>query len=87
MVGGHVTNTLDINTHFSDVTWDSECIALIMTASHDLEVKEAEASNAYVMALNKELGDDADNSAILVRASNECRCIVHNAEFAQYMQE
>ena len=71
-----MTNTPDVVTHTSVVTRNTECVALIVAASHDLEVKETELLNTYMMTLNKELGDDAGKSAVEVRVSNKCRCIV-----------
>ena len=50
--------------------------SLSYTALHDLEIKETEGLNAYVMTPNKEFGDNAGKSAKIVRASNECNCIV-----------
>ena len=47
-----------------------------MATSHDLEVKEADVLNTYMMAPNKEFGFNAGSSAIIFKASNEYRCIV-----------
>ena len=48
-----MTNTMGVITHPIVVTTDGECIALIMAALHDQEVKEEEESNAYEMSPNK----------------------------------
>ena len=55
-------------------TRDSELIAFIMAALHDLEVKETNVLNAFVIVPNKEFGDNAGKSAKIIRASKECRC-------------
>ena len=41
VVGGHVTDTLDVIIKLDVVTKDGGCIALNMAALHDLVVKEA----------------------------------------------
>ena len=58
MLEGHVTNTLGVITHPSVFTRDSEYIALVMVALHDLHIgqKKKEVVNAYVKAPNKEFG-------------------------------
>ena len=48
----------------------SECIALTIAESHDIEIKAADVLNAYVMVLNREFRDYAGKSTILVRALN-----------------
>ena len=47
-----MTNTPDVVTHTSVGTRNTECVALIVAASHDLEVKETELLNTYMMTLN-----------------------------------
>ena len=54
VVGGHMTNTLDVITYSSVVTRETVCIALTMVALHDLEFKASDVLNAYVIAPNKE---------------------------------
>ena len=58
------------------VTRESEYIALIMAASHGLEVKGKEVLNPYVITPNKEFGENAGKSSTIFRVSDECRCIV-----------
>ena len=69
--------TLDVITYSSVVTRETGHSALMMTVLHDLEVKEADVLNAYVMAPNREkiwtvlgpgFGDNAGKSAIIVQA-------------------
>ena len=76
VVGGHMTHTPGIITYSSVVTRENVHIGLTMAASHDLEIKAANALNAYMMALNiekiwtvigLEFGDDAGKSAIIAR--------------------
>ena len=54
MVRGHVTHTPDSITYSNVVTRETVCIALTVTALHDLEVKATDILNAYVMAPNRE---------------------------------
>ena len=54
MARGFMNHTLDIITYSSVVTKETVCIALTMAALNDLEVKPADALNAYVVAPNRE---------------------------------
>ena len=72
-----MTHTSDTITSSSVVTRKTVCNGLTMAVLHDIEVKAADAFNAYVMApncekiltvLGPEFGDDAGKSAIIVRA-------------------
>ena len=73
---GQITQTSDVITYSSVVIRQTVCIALTMVAIHDLEVKAADVSNAYVMAnssdkiwttLGSEFENDVGKSAIFVR--------------------
>ena len=54
VAGGHMTHTPDIITYSIVVTRETVHIALTMVVLHDLEVKEADVLNPYVMAPNCE---------------------------------
>ena len=54
VVESHVLHTLDVVAYSSVVTGETLCIALTMAILHDLEVKIANALNAYRMAPNRE---------------------------------
>ena len=54
VVEGHITIKPDVITYSSVVTRETVCIASIMEALHDLEVKVADILNAYVMAQKRE---------------------------------
>ena len=78
VVGGHMTNIPGTITYSYVVTRETVCIALTMAALHDLVVKAADVLNAYVMApnhekiwtvLGPEFGDNAGESAVIIRAS------------------
>ena len=75
VAGGHMTHTPETIT-YSSVVRETVCIACIMAASHDLEVKASDLLNTC-MASNREkvwtkwgpeFRDDAGESAIFVRA-------------------
>ena len=74
MVGGHLTKMPDVIAYASMNTRETVCIALTMTALHDLEVKTADILNANVMVCNREktvigpvFGDYDSKSDIIVR--------------------
>ena len=76
VTGGHVTHIPYTITYSNVVTRETVWIALTMAALHDLEVKAADALNAYVMepnhekiwtVLDPEFGYNAGKSAIKVR--------------------
>ena len=75
--GVHKTHTPNFITYFSVVMKETLCIVHTIAALHDLEVKAADLLNPYVMSPNREkiwtvlapeFGDDAEASAIIVRA-------------------
>ena len=68
MVGGHATHTVDVITYSSVFTQEIVCIALMMTVLQNLEVKAEDILNLYVMTPNREYGDYAGKSSIMVRA-------------------
>ena len=49
-----ITHTPDTITYSSEVTRETVCIAFTMVALHDLELKDANVLNAYVMSPNHE---------------------------------
>ena len=73
----NMVHTSDKITYSNVVTRETGHIALTMVVLCDLEVKAADVLNAYVTApnhkkiwtvLGPEFGDDADKSAVIVRA-------------------
>jgi len=74
---GHKTEAPATITYASVVSRETVCIALLMAALNDLEVKVGDVLNAYITApitkkvwtvLGAEFGSDAGKSAIIVRA-------------------
>ena len=72
-----MTNTLNTITYSSVVKRETLCITLTMAALHDLQVKEANILNAYVMTpnhekiwtvLSPEFGNNVSKTAVIVRA-------------------
>ena len=77
VAGGHVTKAPASITYASVVTREMVCIALMIAALNDLEVKSGDVLNAYLTAtttekiwtiLGPEWGVDAGKHAVLVRA-------------------
>jgi len=77
VAGGHKTEAPATITYTSVVSHKTVCIALLMAALNDLEVKVGDVLNAYITALitekvwtvlGAEFGSDAGKSAIIVRA-------------------
>ena len=86
----HKTNTMDAITYSSVVTRETVWNALIMVASHDLEVKAADMLSTYVMAYNKQdMDNNAGKSAIMVRSLYSLKSwgALFKAHHAQCMQE
>jgi hypothetical protein len=77
VAGGHRTEAPTTITYASIVSRETVCIALLMAALNDLEVKIGDVFNAYITApvtkkvwtvLGPEFGNDAGKTAIIVRA-------------------
>ncbi len=77
VAGGHKTEAPATITYASVVSRETVCIALLMAALNDLEVKVGDVLNAYVTALitkkvwtvlGPEFGSDTRKTAIIVRA-------------------
>ncbi len=75
VAGGHMTKAPAIITYASVVSCETVCIALLMAALNDLNVKVGDVLNAYITApiaekvwavLGPEFGIDAGKSAIIV---------------------
>jgi hypothetical protein len=79
VAGGHMTKAPATITYASVVSRETFCIAHLMAALNDLNVKVGDVLNAYITApitkkiwtvLGPEFGIDAGKSAIIVRALN-----------------
>ncbi len=77
VAGGHMSKAPEIMTYASVVSCETICIALLMDALNDLNVKVGDVLNAYITApitekawtiLGPEFGSDAGKSAIIVCA-------------------
>ncbi len=77
VAGGHRTEAPTTITYASVVSYETVCIALLMAALNDLEVKIGDVLNAYITApvtervwtvLGPEFGNNAGKTAIIVRA-------------------
>ena len=93
-----MTHTPDTIPYSSVVTRETVCIALTMSALHDLQVKVVDVLNANVTApshekiwalLGPEFGDDVAKSTIIVRALYKLKSAGASfwAHLAQCMQE
>ena len=93
-----MTQMLDVITYSSIVTTETGHIALMVAASHDIQLKAVDILNAYVMAPNrvmikKLLGwkfeDDAGKSTIIVRVlyGLKSMCASFRAHLALFMDE
>jgi hypothetical protein len=77
VAGGHMTKAPVTITYASVVSRETICIALLMAALNDLNVKVGDVLNAYITApitekvwtvFGPEFGIDAGKSAVIVRA-------------------
>ena len=77
---------LEVITYYSVGAREASCIALTMTALHNIEVKAADVLNAYVIGpngkkiktvLDPEFGDGVGKFAIIVKALYGLRVQVH----------
>ncbi len=77
VAGGHKTETPATITYASVVSRETVCIALMLAALNDLQMKVGDVLNAYITApvkekvwtmLGPEFGQDSGRSAIIVRA-------------------
>jgi hypothetical protein len=77
VAGGHRTKAPATITYASVVSRETVCIALLMAALDDLEVKVGDVLNAYITApitekvwivLGSEFGCDAGKTTVIVRA-------------------
>ena len=75
VAGGHTTAAPATITYASVVSRESVCIALLLAALNDVEVKTADIENAYITApcseniwtvLGPEFGSDTGKKAIIV---------------------
>ena len=77
VAGGHMTEAPAVMTYASVVSRETVCLALIVAALNDLEVKDSDIQNAYLTApcaeriytrLGPEFGSDQGRLAVIVRA-------------------
>ena len=73
--------TLDVIAYSIVIIREIVCIAIIVALLNDLEVKSVDLSNAYVMAPNREFGDNDGKNAILSADA------LYRVHLAQFMQE
>ena len=77
VAGGHMTKAPPTITYARVVSRETVCLALMIAALNDLEVKVGDVLNAYITApitkkvwttLGPEFGSNAGKTAIIVRA-------------------